>query len=140
MCLFLKQNDTSFITDKEIECYKIVRLKDNGTIMETPYQKAIVEFNQTYFSDLAVNNILGKRVMNGLHSFANLIDAKLELNEWNETQPLNQSIEYKIAKCIIPEHSEVFVGTFNVCDFLGSIIKTCGCYASDTIFYKEFAE
>jgi hypothetical protein len=133
MCLQLNSNKNYTIVKIDIEVYKVVRKDDYG--MRTPYQKRLVYFNNINYSSLTVS---GGNVVNGIHSFVYLADAKIECELWQQMANRTRlNAKFEIVKCIIPKSSTYYSGIFEIKDDALNLIKRVESIASNCIKYIE---
>ena len=137
MCLDITKDPQLKVATEDIICYKVVRQSENMLI--TPYQLMPVEIGKTYISklieyDRALGS--GKGIDVGLHSFATIKSARIEINDWSlyisvraNGKLFQRSSDMIIIECVIPKGSSYYTGTF-------SIEKSeHESYASDTLKY-----
>lgn len=138
MCLNLKDPELK-VSFEDIEVYKVVRKNSYGCLF-TPYRDKIVKLGCLYASIL---NVYNDTVTDGLHSFVNIEDVKIECQLWLEAYKNHDnsySDRFEIVKCIIPKGTTYYVGTFNINNDGGTRIKVCDSIASSSIKYLEIVE
>lgn len=104
MCLEIKENQKSLIAKKDITCYKLVVVNNDGNLT-TLFQKTSVILGNNYNSSIErYYNTIEK----GIHSFTKLKEAKEFLKIIKD-----ETTRVRIVKCIIPKDSLYFNGMFN---------------------------
>ena len=111
MCLILKDDSKIVIADKDIVCYKVLRVFSKGGI-ESPFQEFRYEIGETYHTDKRLKKIRDHAngvyvIKKGFHSFPHHIDA-VSFNKESLLYTLNS----KVYKCIIPKGTRMIFGDF----------------------------
>jgi hypothetical protein len=82
MCLTIDPSSRRKIADKDIECFKVLVYYENHDLNKkyrTPYHLYVIRKGATYDSNLI--KVMNNEVREGLHTFASIKEAKLELRE-----------------------------------------------------------
>jgi hypothetical protein len=142
MCLRLKENYEAYVAEKNIICFKSLRIKhfkasekyEAKDLYITPFRRVKIDLGNTYISDIKIigynygkNLVKVSKVSQGLHSY------KLKKDCISSTKLQMSGLfqcDFAIARCIIPAGSVYYVGEF------GNSI----CYASNKIYYDKIVK
>lgn len=134
MCLAVEKDSKPIKSDKDIVCYKICI--QNSNAIYSPFYSYKYEIGKEY------NNIVIDKepkcrfrfyyISSGFHSFAYLDDCIAYLKHFSYWVDLEPNFKYVILKCIIPNGSLFYTGTFSVKD------ADCKSYASKQLKILEY--
>ncbi len=112
MCLLMKRNQKKLIAQEDIPCVKVL-IKEYDTddsILVSPYKRHPYVFGEMVEAEIGEpENYLGPndslKIEEGIHSFANKIDAVRETSFWFDSF-------YVLCHAIIPKGAEYYEGIF----------------------------
>ncbi len=111
MCLICNNDSKIVVADKDIVCYKVLRVSSRQRI-ESPFQQFRYKVGKTYKTGTRLKKIHedGEDVVKkGFHSFLYPIDA-IKLKFITSLEVSN----YKVYKCVIPKGTKIIYGKYFV--------------------------
>lgn len=109
MCLICNNDSKIVVADKDIVCYKVLRVTSRKRITSL-FQQFRYKVGKTYKTGTILKKIHedGEDVVKkGFHSFPYLRDA-IKLKDMNSLRVSN----YKVYKCVIPKGTKIIYGKY----------------------------
>lgn len=139
MCLYVDNDSVSKTSDEDITVYKVLMVTEQYGTYLSPYRKVPYELGMVRCPEFIHSSVpktglkFHAYVEIGIHTFANLDDAKLMVIPDN---PLRLPYELIIMECTIPKGTAFFKGIF----IRGIWGSKCDSYASEVLIVNKIVE